>query len=82
MWLRWYEWLCPISWSLYELATSQYGDMQSKLDTGETVAAIMRRYFGYKYELMDMVSFIVIVFGLIFGSVFVFAIKSLNFQKR
>lgn len=82
VWLRWYEWFCPVSWSLYGLATSQYGDVQSKLDTGETVAAFMRRYFGYKYEFLDMVLLVVILFGLVFGFVFVLATKILNFQKR
>ncbi|KAK8595741.1 hypothetical protein V6N12_064251 [Hibiscus sabdariffa] len=29
VWWRWYYWFCPISWSLYGLIASQYGDMKT-----------------------------------------------------
>ncbi|MBA0843490.1 hypothetical protein Goarm_000675, partial [Gossypium armourianum] len=37
VWWRWYYWVCPISWSLYGLIASQYGDVQDKFGSGETV---------------------------------------------
>ncbi|KAG4189982.1 hypothetical protein ERO13_A07G002800v2 [Gossypium hirsutum] len=38
VWWRWYAWVCPVSWSMWGMTTSQYGDLQNKLETGETVA--------------------------------------------
>ncbi|THG20017.1 hypothetical protein TEA_008551 [Camellia sinensis var. sinensis] len=43
-WWKWYAWVCPFSWSLYGLACSQYGDIQSMLNNGETVAEFITRY--------------------------------------
>ncbi|OMO57948.1 hypothetical protein COLO4_34962 [Corchorus olitorius] len=53
IWWRWYAWLCPASWSLWGLATSQYGDLQTKLDTGETVAELIQDYFGFRHDCIS-----------------------------
>ncbi|KAE8711247.1 Pleiotropic drug resistance protein 3 [Hibiscus syriacus] len=37
IWWRWYYWACPISWTLYGLIASQYGDVKEKFDSGEVV---------------------------------------------
>ncbi|KAF8393290.1 hypothetical protein HHK36_021531 [Tetracentron sinense] len=37
VWWRWYYWFCPVSWSLYGLVAAQFGDIQDRLDPGETV---------------------------------------------
>ncbi|KAH7846186.1 hypothetical protein Vadar_010894 [Vaccinium darrowii] len=37
VWWRWYVYVCPVSWTLYGLVASQLGDIQDRLDTGETV---------------------------------------------
>ncbi|KAL3745058.1 hypothetical protein ACJRO7_014206 [Eucalyptus globulus] len=82
VWLRWYAWICPVSWSMYGMVTAQYGDMHNKFDSGETVAEYLRDYFGFRYDFLWVVSVVLIGFVLLFLSVYVYAMKALNFQKR
>ncbi|XP_022756464.1 ABC transporter G family member 38 isoform X2 [Durio zibethinus] len=82
VWWRWYAWVCPVSWSLWGMATSQYGDLQTKLESGETVAQFMDDYFGFRHDWLWIVSLVLIGFTLLFASVFAFSMKFLNFQKR
>jgi hypothetical protein len=82
VWWRWYVWVSPVSWSFYGLTTSQYGDINTKLDTGETVAEFIRDYFGFKYDFLWVVSLTLIGFCVLFVSVFAVSLKALNFQKR
>ncbi|XP_038878639.1 ABC transporter G family member 38 isoform X2 [Benincasa hispida] len=82
VWLRWYAWICPVSWSLYGLVTSQYADIQTKVETGETVAEFIEQYYGFRYEFLWMVSVALVGFTLLFILVFVYSTKCLNFQRR
>ncbi|XP_028056720.1 ABC transporter G family member 39-like isoform X2 [Camellia sinensis] len=81
-WWKWYAWVCPFSWSLYGLACSQYGDIQSMLNNGETVAEFITRYFGYKNNFLKIISIGTIGFAVIFACIFAVSISTLNFQKR
>ncbi|KAK9026870.1 hypothetical protein V6N11_066729 [Hibiscus sabdariffa] len=81
-WWRWYAWLCPVSWSMWGMSSSQYGDLQSKLETGETVAQFMEDYFGFRHDWLWLVSLVLVGFALTFASIFAFTMKFLNFQKR
>ncbi|BFG42849.1 hypothetical protein CerSpe_291230 [Prunus speciosa] len=82
IWWRWYYWACPMAWTLYGLATSQFGDIQDKLETGETVEEFMRNYFGFKQEFIGVVAAVVVGFTLLFAVIFALSIKMLNFQRR
>ncbi|XP_023516989.1 ABC transporter G family member 38-like [Cucurbita pepo subsp. pepo] len=82
VWWRWYAWICPVSWSLYGTVTSQFADIQTKLDTGETVAEFIEQYYGYKYDFLWVVSVALLVFTFLMVLVFVYATKHFNFQKR
>ncbi|KAH7845867.1 hypothetical protein Vadar_006860 [Vaccinium darrowii] len=82
LWWRWYYYICPVSWSLYGLVGSQYGDIQETLDTGETVEQFVLRYFDYRYDFVRCVGIIMVGIVLLFGLIFAFSIKSFNFQKR
>ncbi|XP_044481156.1 pleiotropic drug resistance protein 1-like isoform X2 [Mangifera indica] len=82
VWWRWYFWGCPISWTLYGLVASQFGDIEDKLDTGETVKQFLDDYFGYKHDFLGVVVVGVIVFTVLFAFAFALGIKMLNFQKR
>uniref|UniRef100_A0A2N9H7W4 ABC transporter domain-containing protein n=1 Tax=Fagus sylvatica TaxID=28930 RepID=A0A2N9H7W4_FAGSY len=33
IWWRWYYWVCPVSWTLYGLIASQFGDIKDTLDS-------------------------------------------------
>ncbi|MBA0602599.1 hypothetical protein Gorai_002774, partial [Gossypium raimondii] len=60
VWWRWYYWVCPISWSLYGLIASQYGDVQDKFGSGETVQHFVRNYFDFREEFVGVVAIVVV----------------------
>ncbi|XP_057960203.1 pleiotropic drug resistance protein 1-like [Malania oleifera] len=82
VWWRWYYWICPISWTLYGLAASQFGDYTDKLDSGETVEDFLRSYFGFRHDLVGVVAIVIFGITVLFGFIFAFSIRAFNFQKR
>lgn len=82
VWWRWYYYICPISWTLYGLIASQYGDIKDKIDTDETVEDFIRSYFDFKHEFLGYVAIIIVGFTVLFGFIFAFSIRAFNFQKR
>ncbi|KAK3416796.1 hypothetical protein EUGRSUZ_H02558 [Eucalyptus grandis] len=83
IWWRWYYWLCPVSWTLYGLVISQFGDLTNRLeDTGGTVEEYMRDYFGYRHDFLGVIAVVMVGFTMLFAFVFAISIKILNFQRR
>ncbi|KAG6571198.1 Pleiotropic drug resistance protein 1, partial [Cucurbita argyrosperma subsp. sororia] len=82
IWWRWYYWICPVAWTLYGLVTSQFGDIEDRMDSNQTVAEFVRSYFGYKYDFLGIVAAVHVGFTVLFGFIFAFSIKVFNFQNR
>ncbi|XP_050366567.1 pleiotropic drug resistance protein 1-like [Argentina anserina] len=82
IWWKWYYWICPVAWTLYGLAASQFGDIEQKLETGETVGDFLTSYFGYRHDFLNAVAVVVVGFSLLFGFIFAYSIRAFNFQKR
>lgn len=82
VWWRWYYWACPVSWTLYGLVISQFGDVNEKLDSGETAAEFLNNFFGFRSDFLVVVAVMVVGFALLFAFQFAVAIKLLNFQMR
>ncbi|VYS59100.1 unnamed protein product [Arabidopsis thaliana] len=82
VWLRWFTYVCPGWWGLYGLTIAQYGDVETRLDTGETVVEFMKNYYGYDYNFLWVVSLTLIAFSMFFVFIYAFSVKILNFQKR
>ncbi|KAF9617018.1 hypothetical protein IFM89_033088 [Coptis chinensis] len=85
VWWRWYYWASPVSWTLYGLVVSQYGDVSERFsDPGEQeqVKEFLRRYFGFRHDYLPLVSVMIVMFTLLFGFIFAFSIRTLNFQRR
>lgn len=82
IWWRWYYWICPVSYTLYGLIASQFGDIKDKFDTGESVEHFVRNYFGYRRDLLGVVAAVHVGICVLFGFTFAFSIKAFNFQKR
>ncbi|KAJ6836913.1 ABC transporter G family member 36-like isoform X2 [Iris pallida] len=82
IWWRWYYWACPVSWTLYGLVTSQFGDVEDRLDNGQLVSEFLRSYFGFKHDFLPVVAVMVAGFTVLFAFSFALAIKTLNFQRR
>ncbi|KAK1591597.1 hypothetical protein Q3G72_010173 [Acer saccharum] len=84
-WWLWLYYLCPTSWALNGMLTSQYGDIKREiLVFGETktVAAFLEDYFGFDHNFLGVVAVVLIVFPIVFASLFAYFIGKLNFQKR
>ncbi|XP_059648379.1 pleiotropic drug resistance protein 3-like [Cornus florida] len=84
-WWLWLYYLCPTSWTLNGMLTSQYGDINKEIMVfGETktVAAFLRDYFGYHHDRLPVVAVLLIVYPIVFASLFAFCIEKLNFQRR
>lgn len=79
---RWFAWISPVSWGFNGLATSLYGDVKNKLDSGETVAEFIKDYFGFRHDLLWVVCLALIGSCVFFVPLFVASLKILNFQKR
>ena len=67
------------------MLTSQYGDLAKEISVfgeSKTVAAFLEDYFGYHHNLLGVVALVLIVFPLVFASLFAYFIGKLNFQRR
>ncbi|URE31184.1 Plant PDR ABC transporter associated [Musa troglodytarum] len=82
VWWRWYYWACPVSWTVYGLVTSQFGDVHERLDSGETVVEFLEDFFGFRHDFLGVVAVMVVGFAALFAFQFAVAIKALNFQRR
>ncbi|KAK3119462.1 hypothetical protein QOZ80_9AG0670890 [Eleusine coracana subsp. coracana] len=82
IWSRWFYWICPLAWTLCGLGASQYGDVEAKLESGETVAEFVRNYYGFRHELLGVAAAMTIAFSVAFASLFGFSVKYINFQRR
>ncbi|XP_044472279.1 pleiotropic drug resistance protein 1-like isoform X2 [Mangifera indica] len=82
LWWRWYYWICPVSYTLYGLVVTQFGDIEETLESGEKVKDFVSHYFGYDSDFVGIVGIILAGITVFFGFCFAFAIKTFNFQKR
>ncbi|XP_034922164.1 pleiotropic drug resistance protein 1-like [Populus alba] len=82
IWWRWYYWGCPISWSLYGLVVSQFGDIQEPITATQTVEGYVKDYFGFDHDFLGVVAAVVLGWTVLFAFIFAFSIKAFNFQRR
>ncbi|XP_050231959.1 pleiotropic drug resistance protein 1-like [Mercurialis annua] len=82
VWWRWCTWANPVSWTLYGLFVSQFGDLKNTLTTGETVEHFLETYFGYRHDFLGVVAAAVVGFTALFAFVFMVSMKMFTFQKR
>ncbi|KAK4800075.1 hypothetical protein SAY86_025440 [Trapa natans] len=83
IWWRWYFWVCPVSWTLYGLVASQFGDVKEPFENSNlTVEDYVRDYLGYKHDFLGVVAAVIVGFTVLFAATFAVAIKIFNFQHR
>ncbi|KAG8053220.1 hypothetical protein GUJ93_ZPchr0001g29933 [Zizania palustris] len=87
VWWRWYYWANPVSWTLYGLLTSQFGDLEEPLLLADGISSttavdFLRDHFGFRHDFLGVVAGMVAGFCVLFAVVFALAIKYLNFQRR
>ncbi|KAH0469909.1 hypothetical protein IEQ34_001467 [Dendrobium chrysotoxum] len=84
-WWIWLYWICPTSWTLNGLLTSQYGDVTTEIIAfGETktVTTFLTQHYGFHPNQSRLVAFAIACFPLIFASLFFYYVGKLNFQRR
>uniref|UniRef100_A0A166B526 ABC transporter domain-containing protein n=1 Tax=Daucus carota subsp. sativus TaxID=79200 RepID=A0A166B526_DAUCS len=84
-WWLWFYYLIPTSWTLNAMLSSQYGDVDEEIMVfGEkkTVAAFLKDYFGFHHDRLPMVGVVLMLYPIIFASIFTYCIGKLNFQRR
>ncbi|KAK1356757.1 pleiotropic drug resistance protein 3-like [Heracleum sosnowskyi] len=84
-WWNWCYWICPGSWSLRGLLTSQYGDIDKEIVAfGEQKAinTFLGSYFGYHSSDTSIVALVLVAFPFVFASIFAYSMAKLNFQRR
>ncbi|KAL0704242.1 hypothetical protein Bca4012_070667 [Brassica carinata] len=82
VWWEWYYWLCPVSWTLYGLITSQFGDITEPMADGTSVKQFIKDFYGFREGFLGVVAAMNVIFPLAFAIIFAIGIKSFNFQKR
>ncbi|XP_025635247.1 pleiotropic drug resistance protein 1-like isoform X2 [Arachis hypogaea] len=83
VWWKWYCWVCPVSWTLYGLVASQFGDITHVMESEPiSVQDFIRLYYGFKHDFIGVCAIMVSGFAVLFALIFAVAIKLFNFQKR
>ncbi|XP_048225566.1 pleiotropic drug resistance protein 3 isoform X1 [Ricinus communis] len=84
-WWIWLYYMCPTSWVLNGMLTSQFGDIDKEISVfGETktVSAFLEDYFGFHHNFLGVVGAVLVIFPFVFASLFAYFIGKLNFQRR
>jgi len=85
-WWTWYYWICPLSWSLYGMIVTQYGDIEDMIKVpgqpDQMIKFYVQDYYGYDPNFMGTVAAVLVGFSVFFAFMFAFCIKKLNFQQR
>ncbi|KAF9593931.1 hypothetical protein IFM89_026174 [Coptis chinensis] len=83
---RWYYWVCPVSYTLYGLVVSQFGDMTQTVCTvgGDEVPLkdFLISTFDFHHDRLGVVACAIVGFAALFAIVFAYSVRVLNFQNR
>lgn len=84
-WWIWFYYICPISWTLRGIISSQLGDVETRV-TGPGFEGTVKEYLkvelGYSPGMTGPSAVILIAFSALFFGAFATSLKVLNFQKR
>ncbi|RDX80824.1 Pleiotropic drug resistance protein 3, partial [Mucuna pruriens] len=84
-WWIWMYYLCPMSWVLNGMLTSQYGDVNRKISAFEekkAVAKFLEDYYGFHHDFLGVTGVVLIVIPIVIAILFAYCIGNLNFQRR
>ncbi|XP_024977638.1 ABC transporter G family member 29-like [Cynara cardunculus var. scolymus] len=86
-WWMWYYWICPLQWTIQGLIISQYGDLDETIKVpgmsyDPTIKWYVQSYFGYNADALGSVATILVVFTVLFASIYAYCLHKLNFQIR
>lgn len=84
-WWIWMYYLCPVSWALNGMLTSQYGDANEEISAFEekkTIVQFLEDYYGFHHDFLSVIGVVLMVFPISIAILFAYCIGKLNFQKR
>lgn len=86
IWWRWYYWANPVSWTIYGVVASQFGENQGELSVPGGKPVVVKQFLkdnlGIQHDLLGYVVLVHFAYIIAFFFVFGYSIKFLNFQKR
>ncbi|KQK15967.1 hypothetical protein BRADI_1g26040v3 [Brachypodium distachyon] len=87
VWWRWFYWADPVSWTIYGVIASQFGDDNRKviapgLRDGVVVKDFLNDKLGYKHDFLGYLVLGHFGYILLFFFLFAYGITKLNFQRR
>jgi hypothetical protein len=86
IWWRWYYWANPVSWTIYGVVASQFGENDRSISVpgGEPVAVneFLKDNLGIRHDFLGYVVLVHFAYIIAFFFVFGYSIKFFNFQKR
>uniref|UniRef100_A0ACD5TSL6 Uncharacterized protein n=1 Tax=Avena sativa TaxID=4498 RepID=A0ACD5TSL6_AVESA len=88
IWWRWFYWADPVSWTIYGVIASQYGNDNTTLTVpGQTGGVVVVKDFlndmlGYRHDFLGYAVLGHLAYILLFFLLFSYGIKKLNFQRR
>ncbi|GJN32502.1 hypothetical protein PR202_gb21016 [Eleusine coracana subsp. coracana] len=87
VWWRWFYWTDPVSWTIYGVIASQFGDLGRKVNVPGSAAGIvvkdfLKRSLGYKHDFLGYIVLAHFGYIILFLFLFAYGTKALNFQKR
>jgi hypothetical protein len=85
-WWVWYNYIDPVSWTLYGLVASQLGNDEYITPPGSTtqttISQWLHDYLGFDHSFIGVVAGILCGFVILFTVVTLVALHRFNFQKR
>ncbi|XP_047094974.1 ABC transporter G family member 48-like [Lolium rigidum] len=86
IWWRWYYWANPVSWTIYGVVASQFGENNNSLSIPGGSPTVVKQFLedilGIKHDFLGYVVLAHFAYAIGFYFIFGYSIKVLNFQKR
>ncbi|XP_028550392.1 ABC transporter G family member 42 isoform X1 [Dendrobium catenatum] len=86
VWWIWYCWICPVSWTLYGLIVTQYGDIHDKIKVpgqeDQQIRDYVMNHFGYRDGYQSLMIVVLMGFAIFFAFMYTYCIRSCHFQQR
>ncbi|KAL6638325.1 hypothetical protein ACP70R_025897 [Stipagrostis hirtigluma subsp. patula] len=86
IWWRWYYWANPVSWTIYGVVASQFGDNGGLLSVPGGKPVVVKQFLqdnlGIRHDFLSYVVIVHFAYIIAFFFVFGYSIKFFNFQKR
>lgn len=87
VWWRWFYWANPVSWTIYGVVVSQFGNNNSTVTVpGQTGGVVVKDFLnenlGFKHDFLGYLVLGQFGYILLFFFLFAYGVKKLNFQRR